>query len=103
MEHRSGNRMSVSMSVEVFRSGEHQGCFQSKNISHGGLLLDGHKLLKKGDFLTVKIPNYESDEPKYYWLKVMVVHSSQCSAGLMWVDCNVSFLNELDFILAAVA
>lgn len=130
MEHRNGSRIAVSMPVELLHRGQSCGSFESSNIGHGGLLLNGRGALKKGDFLTAKIanniinggaraskaggnksnsnvakknPDTSSKPSDYFQLNVMVVHKSASGVGLMWVDNNIPFFDSLGLMLSSAA
>ena len=100
MEHRNGSRVSASLPVEILHDNKSYGCFMAHNLSHGGLFLDCCGMFKKGDFLTVKITSNSDEPPSYYFVKVMVIHSSEQGLGLIWADYNLPFFNALDFMLS---
>lgn len=102
MEHRNEGRTSMVIPVELLQGSENYGIYLTSNISHGGLLLSCHGILKKGDVLTAKIAT-SSGSTNHYQLKVMVVHTSERGVGLMWADYNVPFFNQLEVILSAAA
>lgn len=103
MEHRNGRRAPIAIPVELLRGNKNYGSYMSNNIGHGGLLLDCRGILKKGDVLTAKIANNSGPAHYRHQLKVMVVHTSEHGAGLMWADYNISFFNQLEIMLSAAA
>lgn len=107
MEHRRGSRKSAVIPVELFRDGKSCGRYYSTNIGHGGLLVNCHGALKKGDVVFAKMPNIVSDtidgSDYLHNIKVMVVHESNRGVGLMWADYNIRFFNQLEVMLSKVA
>ena len=103
MEHRNGSRIPLSLPVELFSQGTSHGNFMLSNIGQGGFLLNCQGKLKKREVLSAKITSNVAGSPQYYWLKVMVAHSSEQGAGLMWVDNNRPFFNALDFMVSSAA
>ena len=103
MEHRNGSRIPLNLPVELFSQGKSYGNFMLSNIGRGGVMLNCRGLLKKREVLSAKITSNVTGSPQYYWLKVMVAHSSEQGTGLMWVDDNRPFFDALDFMVTAAA
>lgn len=103
MEHRNGSRIALRLPVELFSEGTSYGSFMLSNIGQGGFFINCQEVLKEREVLSAKIASNFSGSSQYYFLKVMVAHSSEQGAGLMWVDNNRPFFNALDFMISAAA
>ncbi len=104
MEHRIGRRIALTKQVDLWKGGQHYGCYQLVNIGRGGLFLDcDDQRVAEGKIFTIRFSGPKNSETQSGGLKAMVVHCSNGGAGLMWVGLNESFYADLGSMLSSVA
>jgi hypothetical protein len=104
MDHRNGTRISADVSVELWCGSRKHGEYQTDNIGLGGMFVKHcEDVVSKGDLLTAKINPFGTSTPEQHNLKVVVVHKSDCGAGLMWASYDADFFVGLKDKLAVVS
>ncbi|WP_086932076.1 PilZ domain-containing protein [Agarilytica rhodophyticola] len=101
MEHRKGSRVTIHYPVTVYKNKKKLGTYLTRNISLGGLFLEGcSQKISPDEVLSLEIkPSAKTLANITLSAKAFVIHCSAQGAGLMWIDNNDIFRQPLyDFI-----
>lgn len=105
VEHRNGLRLPLKFKVELWCGGTHYGCFTTRDISYGGVFIEGCQgRLRSGDFVSIKLRTFgATQQVDLLPMRALTVHVSDGGAGLMWADSNESFYRMLDDLVSLAA
>jgi len=100
MEHRYYPRMPISVKVDLFKRDQLLGHALTKDISLGGMMLqNGQPVLNRNDVIILRIWMRGVEQ----FMRGLVIHCSQESAGVMLIDMNkdtslafFNFLKEME-------
>lgn len=89
MEHRNGSRTATCIKVFLHQGGKCLGCFETRDLSFGGLSLKGNaKKLTNNSLVDVSIEQRRDIQLGSTVLKALVVHQQLNCIGLMWAGIN---------------
>lgn len=87
MERRHGIRLPMKLKVKIDKKGLEKYHFIARDIGYGGLFIEDYtpKQSENG-FLSLEVTPTEINSKKTYAMKAIIVHRSDCGAGIMWAD-----------------
>ena len=104
MDHRQGTRFRVSLPVAVTVGNTRLGWFTSRNISTGGIALNGDIDLPRNCVVVLTIEVHKGNHILTETAKAVVVHRKSGGIGLMWISRGISLqrlLTERARLIAA--
>lgn len=90
MEHRLGSRFRVGLPVQIRLGGRSLGWYTSRDISNGGIAINGNTGLARNSVVSLTIEVLKNDTVVTETARAVVVYRKQGLVGLMWITRGIS-------------